>query len=369
MINPNAAAENAGMRSLHILVVEDAEIDYEFLQLMLRRHGLNIQCRRVETREGMVSALAERAWDLIIADHRLPHFDSQGALEVLRESKQSIPFIIVSGEMGEDAAVAALREGVDDYLAKDRLGRLGPAVEAAIERAAMRSARTDTEKTLQSSQERLSALTAHLENIKEKERAAIARDLHDDIGGALASIGFELNALHKRLGDDPEHAAALTRMRELLDRAVTAMQRMMRSLRPSILDAGLVAALEWLARDFGRRTGIKVTFSSNREELDITAEISTAAFRICQESLTNVLRHAQAHQVRVELFADPRNISIEIHDDGKGVNPDDLTKPGSFGIVGMRERARSLGGWLEVESGSNGTSVMLSLPCRNARFA
>jgi len=155
---------------------------------------------------------------------------------------------------------------------------------------------------------------------------------------------------------------------EQLERALGAMQRMMMSLRPSILDAGLVAALEWLTRDFGRRTGIKTTFSTNREEIDASSEISTAAFRICQESLTNVLRHADASTVRIELFADAKNLTIEIRDNGRGVSHADFTKIGVFGIVGMRERARSLGGWLEIDTSADGTSVMLSLPTRNIRL-
>ncbi len=358
----------ARVHPLRILVVEDSEIDYEFLLIMLRRHGLNVHTRRVETREAMVAALSEDDWDLVISDHNLPQFSSIGALETLRESGLDLPFIIVSGEIGEDAAVAAMRAGVDDYLLKDRLARLGPAIDAALERAAMRHERRDSEASLRSSEARLSALTAHLENIKEKERASIARDLHDDIGGALAAIGFELTALSKRVGTDDTNARSINQMREQLERALGAMQRMMMSLRPSILDAGLVAALEWLTRDFGRRTGIKTTFSTNREEIDASSEISTAAFRICQESLTNVLRHADASTVRIELFADAKNLTIEIRDNGRGVSHADFTKIGVFGIVGMRERARSLGGWLEIDTSADGTSVMLSLPTRNIRL-
>lgn len=362
-VSPNSMCA----RPLRVLVVEDSEIDYEFLLIMLRRHGLNVHPRRVETRAAMSAALVEDDWDLVISDHNLPQFSSIGALETLRESGLDLPFIIVSGEIGEDAAVAAMRAGVDDYLLKDRLARLGPAIDAALERASMRNERKDSEETLRSSEARLSALTAHLENIKEKERATIARDLHDDIGGALAAIGFELTALGKRVADDPASVRSITQMREQLERALGTMQRMMMSLRPSILDAGLVAALEWLTRDFGRRTGIKAAFSSNREEIDVSSEISTAAFRICQESLTNVLRHAEASSVRIELFVDAKNLTIEIRDNGRGIGPDDLAKIGVFGVVGMRERARGLGGWLELDSSKEGASVMLSLPNRNVR--
>lgn len=359
-----APSDSQAQRDLRVLVVEDSEIDYEFLLIMLRKHGFQVHARRVETASGMLAALADEHWDIVVSDHNLPDFSSMGALETLRSTALDLPFIIVSGEIGEDVAVAAMRAGVDDYLLKDRLARLGPAIEAAIERGAARRARRYAEDELRISEARLAALTSHLETLKERERSQVARDLHDEIGNALATVHFEVAGLVRRNNRDTESTKSLTTIRETVDRAVATMQRMMLNLRPSILDAGLVAALEWLVRECGRRADVKVSFTSNREDIDVAAEVSTAAFRICQEALNNALRHANATELQVELFSDAQNFTLEVRDNGQGFTKEEMKKDGAFGILGMQARARSLGGWIETSSSAQGTSIMLSLPLR-----
>ncbi len=351
--------------ALRVLVVEDSTFDYEFLLIAFARHGMTVDTLRVETREEMCTALQEREWDIIISDHNLPQFSSFGALQVLQESAKDLPFIIVSGDIGEDVAVEAMRSGCDDYLLKDRLTRLGPAVEAALARAAMRREKRLAEERLRESESRLSQLAAHLDRVKEEERAALSRDLHDEVGGALAAVNFGIATLRKHLESSEEAALALDRLRDQVANAALSVQRLMKELRPSILDAGLVPALEWHTREFQRRTGIRTLFSSNKEEVSFSHEISTVAYRVCQESLVNVMKHAQARETRVELFCDENNVTLEVRDNGRGINPSDLKKPSSFGVYGMQERARSLGGWLEVSGSSAGTTVMLSLPWRD----
>jgi signal transduction histidine kinase len=348
--------------ALKVLVVEDSTFDYEFLLIAFARHGMAVDPLRVETREEMHAALHQREWDIIISDHNLPQFSSFGALEVLQESGKDLPFIIVSGDIGEDVAVEAMRSGCDDYLLKDRLTRLGPAVDAALARSAMRQAKRLTEERLRESESRLSQLAAHLDRVKEEERAALARDLHDEVGGALASVNFGIASLRKHLESSHEATLALDRLQEQVANAALSVQRLMKELRPSILDVGLVPALEWHTREFQRRTGIRTFFSSNKEEVNFSHEIATVTYRVCQESLVNVMKHAQASEARVELFCDENNVTLEVRDNGRGINPGDLEKPSSFGVYGMQERARSLRGWLEVSSSSAGTTVMLSLP-------
>jgi signal transduction histidine kinase len=352
---------------LRVLVVEDSTFDYEFLLIAFARHGMAVDTLRVETREEMHTALYEREWDIIISDHNLPQFSSFGALEVLQQSGKDLPFIIVSGDIGEDVAVEAMRSGCDDYLIKDRLTRLGPAVESALARAAMRREKRLAEERLRESESRLSQLAAHLDRVKEEERAALARDLHDEVGGALASVNFGIAALRKHIEASEEGSAALDRLREQVANAALSVQRLMKELRPSILDVGLIPALEWHTREFQRRTGIRTLFSANKEELEFPHEISTVAYRVCQESLINVMKHAQASEAYVELFCDDQNVTLEVRDNGRGISPGDLEKPASFGVYGMQERARSLRGWLEVSSSPTGTTVMLSLPLDEPR--
>ena len=142
-----------------------------------------------------------------------------------------------------------------------------------------------------------------------------------------------------------------------------AISRIARSLRPPVLDFGIVPAIEWQASDFQQRSGIQVEMHSNVEQIQLDLPRSSALFRIFQEALTNVFKHAQASRVRVELFADDATVSLEIEDDGVGLPPGALARNESFGLRGMMERVRGLGGWMDVHSpGGRGTTLMISVP-------
>ncbi|WP_176256660.1 hybrid sensor histidine kinase/response regulator [Derxia lacustris] len=357
------SATDTSHRALRVLVVEDSEIDYTFLVATLRRHGLLDTSCRVETREQMQAALAAEPWDIVVSDHNLPQFSSFGALDTLRESGLELPFVIVSGQIGEDIAVEAMRAGADDYLLKDRLARLVPAIEAAMARAAARREASESSRALAESERKLSAMTAHMAHLAERERAAMARDLHDEVGGSLAAVNFQLAALRPRVGADPESAIIVEHMVSQIDGAIGSLQRMMSQLHPTILDDGLVPALEWQAREFTRRTRIATSFRSNHEDIALPPAVANAAYHVCQEALTNVMKHSRASTAHVELFIDADNLTLEIGDNGCGFQPDQpATHRAHFGIVGMRERARHLGGWFELSTSPTGTCVMLSLP-------
>jgi two-component system sensor histidine kinase UhpB len=140
----------------------------------------------------------------------------------------------------------------------------------------------------------------------------------------------------------------------------------MLNLRPSILDQGIVAALEWLSLQFSKTYNVACRFKSNQESVGLTSACCTAMFRICQEALTNVAKHANATQVTIELFATPEAVNLEISDNGAGVTASALKSNERFGIRGMRERAYGLGGWIEVHgSPTSGTTVMLSMPAES----
>jgi len=228
------------------------------------------------------------------------------------------------------------------------------------------------EEWLQVSQDELRALSAHMEQVKETERADIAREIHDDLGGTMTKLKADVMLLRKRLKSlarQVEPAASgelentLVDMQQLLDHAVASTSRIARSLRPAILDLGIVPALEWEIGEFRRRTNLRVNFTCNLEELELDKQAATVIYRVVQEALTNILKHAQAKRVDVELFATDDRITLEIHDNGIGIDAKSLTKPNSFGIRGMNERARILSGWLDVSSApGKGTTLMLSIP-------
>ena len=608
-----------GRPPIRILCVEDSDIDYELLQFALRAAGLAHHAIRVEDESGMRAALSRGGWDVVISDHNLPRFSSAAALRVLRESEPDTPFLIVSGAIGEDAAVAAMQAGADDYLMKHSLKRLAPAIEhamaaaterrqrrtatselrasldylrtvltaspvailtldqslrvtlfnaaaervfgierrgaigqpqpiagaenlmvmerlkraiqagpvqnledtwtrsdgeardfsfaaarlgqeddagvvvfvvdnteqkraeltqretetrfaaisanlpgvvfqmlarpaqrlllmpfvsagatrlfnvspadfladparfvalldpadrddmfdaieAAVEQAAVLegqwqisrsdgtrrwiqlsatareanggnwlfdgiitdiTAQKETEQELTRSREELRELTAHIEALKEEERRAVAREIHDDIGSTLAGMKADLAWLSRHLAQGPELTAKLAGMTQLVDGAVQAANRIVQALRPGILDYGIAPALEWQAKDFASHTGIEVSFETNDDELSLDIEQSTALFRVFQESLTNVAKYANARHVETELFATTTSVTLEVRDDGAGLAAGDLIKPTSFGIRGMMERVRALGGWLDISGPvGRGTTVMLSIPRR-----
>lgn len=211
--------------------------------------------------------------------------------------------------------------------------------------------------------------SARIENAREEERAMLARELHDDIGGTLAALKIVVARVQKR-GADAALKAELGEMTALLDNASVATQRIIRALRPGILDQGLVVALEWEAKEFQRRTGIVCNFRSNRSLVDVPKGQGVTVYRVCQEALTNVAKHAAASVVEVQLHRDGDGITLEISDNGRGFDASQSAPTDSWGVRGMQERARSHGGWLQIDStAGRGTTVMLSIPLRRAQDA
>ncbi|HEY9380166.1 MAG TPA: response regulator [Burkholderiales bacterium] len=486
------------LRPLRVLVVEDSEFDYELLLVALSRARYAVTAQRVEDEPAMREALSNQRWDLIISDHRLPTFSAHAALRTLQSCGHDVPFIIVSGAIGEDVAVEAMQSGADDYILKDRLARLIPAIERSMKAAEARvrqraaeaalresearlraiagnlpgmlfrmhtdeeglqlsftyaseAAHTlfglapqvflddaqslhrlivDTERArfdaalgyaalarnrlcwegramaqdqngermlrwiqieasprageapgivwdglisdisalkqaqgdLYSSRDELRRLSGHLERVKEQERARIAREIHDDIGGTLTGLRADLAWIKKRYAGDPGMAEKLESMSTLLDSTMQASVRIARDLRPPILDFGFAAAIEWQALDFQKRTGVQCRCRC-AQEITLDADRATAVFRIFQELLTNIAKHAHAAHVEVVLRTDKSLLHLEVDDDGVGLSEADRNKRDSYGIRGMIERARELNGRLVFHRPlRGGTRALLELP-------
>jgi signal transduction histidine kinase len=360
---------------VRVLVVEDSLDDYDLLSARLFAAPFIVESLRVEDEPAMLAALAAHPWDLVISDHNLPRFSSLQALAVLRARGADTPFIIVSGMIGEDVAVDAMKAGADDYVMKSNMARLVPAIERSLRMAAERRAKREAEDAvraalheLRESRARLSELTDHLETSKEAERAAIAREIHDEMGGLLTGLKADVSWLKKHCGTEPRARDKLRDVESLLDEVVMVSKRIAKSLRPAILDQGLNAALEWQAQEFEKHAGIPCRFRTNDEELSLDSGQATGVFRVFQEALTNVAKHAQAKQVEVQMFATEKLVTLEVRDDGIGVRKQDLAKPESFGVRGMQERVHHLGGWLDVSGApGKGTTLMLSIPRGAAR--
>ena len=217
--------------------------------------------------------------------------------------------------------------------------------------------------------ERLRRLSAHLQSVREDERTRIAREIHDELGSVLVALKLDVGWLKMRLDGKPELMAKTGTMANLLDSAVTEVGRIITDLRPSILDhQGLWAAMEWHAQEFLQATGLR-----GRLEMNVTPDapapagaLATGAYRIFQEILNNVARHANATAVEMKVNVDAKALTIKVRDNGRGVTLTQLRHTQSHGVLGMSERARSFGGKVEIGPAHyGGTRVRVWLPLTN----
>ncbi|MEO8856869.1 MAG: ATP-binding protein [Burkholderiaceae bacterium] len=361
MIAPTVHDE-ATERPIRILHLEDSAIDHELVQRALQRSGLDFTIERVETLDDFARLVRTHAFDALLADYRLRGFTAIDAWNALKDLATLPPFILLSGAIGESAAVAAIKLGMSDYLQKDDVAKLALVVRRSIEMQQTRLAKDRADAELAVSERRLADFAEHLQMTIEQERASIAREIHDDIGGSLAAVKLDLAWIGRHLSDPVtlSHVSAAT---EMLQHALGATQRIMMNLRPAILDQGLVAAVDWLARGFERRTGIRTALHTAPSHRELSKAVQLTAYRVAQEALTNISKHSRCDQVTIDLTDTGNVLTLEISDNGQGFSPSEQSKPKAFGLKGLHERAKSVGGWLDVSSGAGrGTSIILSVP-------
>lgn len=220
------------------------------------------------------------------------------------------------------------------------------------------------EENLRRSRERLRELSQSMQVMQEEERIRIAREVHDELGQLLTAIKMDISLLRSELEQDGAVQKRVASTLDLVNSTIKTVQRITSELRPSILDnLGLAAAIEWQAGEFEKRYGITVELDIPDEYLPVTSAIATAVFRIFQETLTNIARHADAHHVRVLLEEHHSELTLKVEDDGIGLAVEALDRPQSFGIMGMRERAKLIGGVLELGAAAeHGTRVRVTIP-------
>lgn len=354
-------------KSIRILMLEDDTADVELTRFTLRKGGLNFSLSRVDRREDYVRELERGPPDLILSDYSLPGFNGQDALEIAREECPETPFIFVTGTLGEEVAIETLKSGATDYVLKTKLSRLLPAVGRALREAEQRAKHRKAEEALRESHERLRALSTYLQTVREEERTRIAREVHDELGQALTSCKLDLSWIASKIPRDlkplHEKARALTAH---IDSTIQTVRRISTELRPGVLDhLGLVAALEWQANDFESRTGIQCNVRGKLPlESALGQQLSTTLFRIFQETLTNIIRHASATRVEVNLRAANGEITLQVTDNGRGITKQEIGDTKSMGLLGMRERAGLLGGIFHIARlrRGGGTRVTVRVP-------
>jgi two-component system sensor histidine kinase UhpB len=339
---------------LRVLIVEDNEDDARLIVRELQRGGYALDYACVATGEAMERALAGRAWDVVMCDFALPDFSGASALELVKWRGLDLPFIVVSGAIGEETAVAVMKSGAHDYVTKGALGRLGPAVRRALQEAEVRRAQRRSETALREAHRRLQALSSRMMQIQETERRSIARELHDEIGQALTAVKINLQSLLVGAARPPDPGRIEEGIR-IVEQALDQVRNLSLDLRPSQLDdLGLQAALRWYLDRQSRRTGLAVQFHADPLPRRLHPDIETACFRIAQEALTNALRHAGAKRLGVELRHVGQELELTVADDGAGFDvaaaQSRATAGGSLGLLGMQERAALAGGRLDIAS-------------------
>jgi signal transduction histidine kinase len=334
--------------------LEDDPTDAALVQSTLKAGGITCATTRVQNRADFVAALERNGIDLILSDFSLPAFDGFASLKIARARCPDIPFILVSGTLGEELAIDSLKRGATDYVLKERLSRLVPAVHRAMQEVKERVERKLAEKKREEYSRKLQVLSRRLVEAQETERRHLARELHDEIGQALTVAQLNLQALLQ----SPRTKTLLPRLKESLEvveRVLEQVHDISLNLRPSILDdLGLEPALRWLTERQAALVGLEAKFHADALEQRLDPVIETECFRVAQGALTNVLRHAQAKTVSVELRKENGQLHLRVRDDGIGFDVAALREKAvlgaSLGLLSMEERASLAGGGLEFTS-------------------
>jgi PAS domain S-box-containing protein len=221
-----------------------------------------------------------------------------------------------------------------------------------------------TEQTLRESGEQLREFAAHVDAVREEERTRVAREIHDELGQALTALKLDLSWLQKKSGPAAGTRKKVKQMMADVDNTIQSVRRISSELRPSVLDdLGLIPAIEWLLAQFRKRTRIRTELICKEETLHIASNVAAAVFRVVQEALTNVIRHAEASQVAVRLWQLGDTVRISIADNGRGMTKKQSTNLKALGIVGMKERILRFGGDFKLSSEpGRGTRIEISIP-------
>jgi len=225
--------------------------------------------------------------------------------------------------------------------------------------------RVESQKMIQHSHEQLRALVEHMHSVREEEQKRIARDIHDDLGQLLTAMNINISSIEDMLADDQQEMHAKVQEASIfVSTAINKVQEVAAGLRPMLLDdLGIIAAISWQINRFQERTGLRSSFVSGSDEMGLSDHVATEIFRICQEALTNVARHAEATEVKVSLTDSGGRGTLKVEDNGRGVCEQEINDARSIGFVGIRERPHSIKGRVEIcGRPGEGTSIIIDFP-------
>lgn len=356
-----------------ILIVDDDRASRLAVEEALRSMGSRVVA--AASGEEALRRVLDEDFAAILMDVRMPGIDGFTTAAMIRERARSrhTPIIFMTAAAEDLQMFRGYRAGAVDFMVKPLVPEVLRSKLAFFvglhDMNRMLSAelaeRELSEQRLRASEENLRALAARLQSVREEERISIARNIHDDLGQALTALKLDITQLARNAPHEGPAAIAERTggMCAQIDRIIDSVRRISSGLRPEVLDEiGLAAAVEWEAREFQRRTGIRCTVDLEPGFEDPDDERSTAMFRICQELLTNVARHANATRVTIHL-ADGEILSLKVEDNGRGIQEQEFESPRSLGFLGLRERVLAFGGSIDVKGQEGkGTSVSVCIP-------
>lgn len=351
---------------LHVIQVEDSPSDAALIERALTRNGYNVVSERVMNAQQMQKALGARHWDVIIADYRLPEFDAPSALSLLHESGQDIPFIVVSGAMGEDLAVAMMRAGAQDYMLKDNLTRLAPAVEREIRDARTRRERQQVERALNESEERLVAQKAAMERQSEllQQRETMLREIHHRVKNNM-QVMSSLLSLQSRVVSNPETSRMLEENQNRIQSMALVHEILYQSDELAAVDFSkyIRRMVDHLFRSYGVNEG-KIHLITELDPIALELDDALPSGLLINEVISNSLKHGfpqgRGGEVRIQLQCPSAgSVVLALSDNGVGL-PRDLnwTTSRSLGLRLVRALAQQLRADLDIQSDS-GTQVKL----------
>lgn len=406
--------------AIRLLLVEDEPADAELLLRELARSGYAPEWRRVDTEAAFLREL-QSPLDIIVSDNAMPSFSAARALELLKQRGMRVPFVVVSRAIGEEQAVALIREGADDYVMKDRLGRIGPAVRHVLDQTRLRREHAASQEALRRlneelehriaqrtnelqianealgrelgdraraeealrrltneleshvaartadlvhSQARLRALASELVLTEQRERRRLATDLHDYLAQLLVLSRLKLSQAHPKVSDG-KTKDLLLQAQDALKQALTYTRTLVADLSPPVLrEFGLPAALAWLGEHMLPH-GLSVTVAMEKDCPALPEDQAVLLFQSVRELLMNVFKHAGTDRASVSLSLTGHDtLRIIVEDKGKGFDGGAADRPSEqFGLFSIRERMQVMGGTLEIDSfPGRGTNATLLLP-------
>lgn len=350
--------------TIRILLIEDNPGDARLIREMLTDAEsvpfILEWCGRLDAG---LQKLTEDGADVVLLDLDLPDSRGLDTYADLHYRFSGVPIVVLSGLPDESLAVKAVSDGAQDYLVKGQIdGKLlARSIRYAIERK-------KSEDELRDANTKLRNLYINLQSVREEERTNIAREIHDELGQIMTAIKMDIAWLRGKYCDHKEISEKASSTLNLIDATIKSIKKICTELRPDILEhLGLGAAIQWQAEEFQNRTGI-VCEVTVQESTDVGSDRSIALFRIFQEALTNVLRHANATKVIANLKDGDGKVILEISDNGKGITKGEISKPDSFGLLGMQERVYPWRGRVSISgSPDKGTRIEVVLPIEETR--